>query len=549
MTTRASTRARLGGLSLRDYWTDGSVSRLCDALGEVSGLSVELRDETGRVLGADELGAVSGRDAPVPEGSSVTSIRIGDTEIGSVVIGPGEPVHGSRALVERVGELLGAVTQEMCSDVALLRLRIKEIEVLYKLNALLVDGGRVEDTLELALRSALDALDLDAGAIMLLPEGATGVKHEDREDELERSVSIGLSDDWLSNPSPLSVGRGFDIACLRGEVVTVEDLRVDGRVYAEDLVRGEGVVSFIGSGLLFENRPIGVIRLYAKSRRAFTSAERRLIRSIGQSAAMGVEQARLLKLKARERRTQRALKIAGAVQQRMLPSRIPRAAGVECAARFRPSSEISGDFYDLFGVRDKLGILVGDVVGKGVVAGLLMSAVRATLRAYAELSDDLSRVMTRTNDAVCRDTTVAEFVTIWYGVFDPETRELRFVTAGHEPPILLTRDPETGVVARRLGGAGLVAGVREGETYAMERVRLDPGDVLVAYTDGVTDAVDFSNARFGRERLMGALREILTEAPGSGADHIADGVFWHLRQFTGLQAQSDDETVVVLRGV
>jgi len=553
VTTRTETRARLSGLSLRDYWTDGSVSRLCAVLAEVSGLRVELRDEHGHVLDTDEHGAASERDDPAPEGSTVTSIRVGDTEIGSVIVGPGEPAHGSRELVERVGALLGAVTQEMCADVSLLRLRIKEIEVLYKLNALLVDGGRVSDTLELALRSAIESLDLDAGAIMVLPEGSTGIKREDREDELERSVAIGLSDAWLESPTPLSIGREFDHACLRGEVVAVEDLREDSRVLVSEQVRGEGVVSFIGSGMLFENRPIGVIRLYSKRRRAFTSAERRLILSIGQSAAMGVEQARLLELKARERRTQRALKIAGAVQQRMLPASIPGARGIDCAARFKPSSQISGDFYDLFRVRDKIGILVGDVVGKGVVAGLLMSAVRATLRAYAELSDDLSRVMTRTNDAVCRDTTVSEFVTIWYGVYEPETRELCYVTAGHEPPILLTpgadQSRDDGILAQRLGGAGLVAGVRPGEPYAMERVRLEPGQVLVAFTDGVMDAVDFRGSRFGRERLIEVLREAMSETPGASADAIADRVFWHLRQFSGLQTQADDETVVVVRGV
>ena len=441
----------------------------------------------------------------------------------------------------------------MCSDVSELRLRIKEIEVLYRLNALLVAGGRVSETLDLALRAALEALDLDAGAIMLLPEDAKGVVREDREDELERCASIGLSDAWLESPSPLSIGREFDHKCLEGEVVSVEDLRDDPRVLVGDQVKDEGVVSFLGSGMVFEDRPIGVIRLYARQRRVFTGAERRLIRSIGQSAAMGVEQARLLKLKARERRTQRSLRIAGTVQQRMLPARLPEVDGARCAARFRPSSQIAGDFYDLFHVRGKLGILVGDVVGKGIVAGLLMSAVRATLRAYAEITDDLSRIMARTNDALYRDTTVSEFVTIWYGVYDPSTRELCYVTAGHEPPILLS--PRTdehgnpGVAIERLTGTGLVAGVQPGETYRMERVTLSPGQSVMAFTDGVLDAVDFTGQRFGRDRLREALRETLLETPDADADHIVDRVFWHLRQFTGLQPQADDETVVVIHAV
>ncbi|MFG0312566.1 MAG: hypothetical protein ACF8LL_00050, partial [Phycisphaerales bacterium] len=101
--------------------------------------------------------------------------------------------------------------------------------------------------------------------------------------------------------------------------------------------REENLVAFIGSGMVFDNQPIGVIRLYARQPRKFTSAERKLIRSIGESAAAAVEQARLLKMQARQRRTQRALRIAGAVQKRMLPEVTPRFDGLQLAARYQPS--------------------------------------------------------------------------------------------------------------------------------------------------------------------------------------------------------------------
>ncbi len=529
--------------SLRDYWTDGSVARLCASISELSGIELELRDERGLVL---DVEGGAGEVRSIPEGARVLPVRVGEAIIGSVVVGPGEPEHGTRSLVERVGELITSVTREMCADVAELRLRIKEIEVLYRLNALLVAGGRVDETLGLALDAALEALDLDAGAIMLLPEDSEGLTRVDREDELTRSAARGLSEGWLSDPTPLSDDRRFDRACLEGKVVTVEDLREDARVRARSMVEREGLVSFIGSGMVFEGRPIGVIRLYSRTKRAFTGAERRLIRSIGQSAAMGVEQARLLKLKARERRTQRAIKLAAQVQQRMLPARIPSVGGLDLAARFRPSAEIAGDFYDLFEMRGKLGIIVGDVVGKGVGAGLLMSAVRATLRAYAELSDDVSRVMERTNDAITRDTTVSEFATIWFGLYDPSERRLDYVTAGHEPPILITKEGD-GFRTGLLEGSGLVAGVQEHEAYEMCSRVLAPGEALIVYTDGVTDAIDFEKQRFGRPRLMEAAGSILSEEPDSSAEHIAERLVWHVRQFTGLARRVDDETFVVLR--
>jgi phosphoserine phosphatase RsbU/P len=543
------------GGSLRDYWTDGSVARLCAALSELSGVTVQLRDERGIVLGPDDDAEFyGGRVEPIESGAQVFPIRIGgDTVIGSVVVsaiegdGTGDSVVSSGPLIRHMGELISSMATEMCTDVSELRIRYKAIEVLYRLNAELVAGGRVSDTLKLTLETALEAFGLQAGAIMLLPEDSEGLTRTDLEDELERSASVGLSEDWLSSPLPLSEGRAIDRASLDGEVTVIEDLHKDDRILARQQVVNEGLRSFLGTGMVFDGRPIGVIRLYSRSQRSFSGAERRLIRSIGQSAAMAVEQARLIKMKARERRTQRALKIAGTVQQRMMPDRLPVVEHLDIAARFRPSFQIAGDFYDVFEVRDKIGIMVGDVVGKGIVAGLLMSAVRATLRAYAELSDDLSRVMARTNEAIHRDTTVSEFATIWYGVFDPETNELCYVTAGHEPPLLLTRGDDGVWTHEMLRGEGLVAGVQDDEEYAMERVVLQKDQVVVVYTDGMMDALDFAGQRFGRQQLIEAVVSTLNEEPDADAERVIERIFWHMRQFTGLQAQADDETVVVMR--
>lgn len=419
--------------------------------------------------------------------------------------------------------------------------------MLYRLSSQLVRGGRVHDTLRLTLDLALDVLGLDAGAIMLLPEDSEALPRADLENELERSAAVGLSEDWLENPVPLSIDREFDRLCLAGEVVTSEDLSTDPRVLVPDQCAEENLVSFIGCGMVFDGQPIGVIRIYTRQRRVFTSAERKLIRSIGESAAAVVEQARLLQMQARQRRTQRALRIAGAVQKRMLPQVIPAYEGVQIAARYQPSQEIGGDFYDLFEVHDKLGIIVGDVVGKGVVAGMLMSAVRATLRAYADLSEELDRVMVRTNDSVCRDTTVSEFVTIWYGTLCPKTRMLHSVVAGHDVPMLLRQGEDGRYRPIRLEGEGMVVGVIPGEHYIMNQTKLLKGDVLIAFTDGITDAMDFENRRFGKSRLLESVQGLLDESPQASADEVLKRVFWSMRQFSGLATQADDETLVVVR--
>lgn len=540
-------RAHVRGSSVRDYWTDGSISSLCAHLSALGGVAIELRDERDRVLPPDSSPDAPGLVSPIPPDATVLDIVIEDERIGSVVVHPaGEAAH-ARAV--SAGRLIAAATREICTDVSELRHRVAEIDTLYRLSAMLVKGGKVADTLGAALHSALEVLELDAGSIMLLPEDADGLAKGESEADLKRSVSINLSEAWLANPLPLSKDREFDRRALAGEIVVSHDLVKDPRVLLPEQCADERLGSMMSAGMVFDNRPIGVIRVYDRMPREFSRAERRLLRSIAQSAAASVEQAGVIQLRASERRTQRALRIAGAVQQRMMPAEVPRIPGIDLAARYRPSFEIGGDFYDLFESHNRLAMVVGDVVGKGVAAGLLMSAVRATMRAYAELSDDLSRVMARTNDALCRDTTVNEFATVWMGTIDPHTRELRYVSAGHDRPTLFRRDPsaEGGWSSRTLDGGGLVAGVSPGESYPVEMVKLRPSDVLVVFTDGVTDAQSFSAERFGRARLLGAIRSILQTDPYASASEVVERVLWAVRQFTGLQPQSDDETLVVAR--
>lgn len=537
------------GHSLRDYWTQGTIASLCSALSELGSVRIEMRDENGGVLesGSSDQPLQTQPHSPIPQGCLIFPIVVSDEPIGSIVVHPHTRDALYPGLIDRIAELIAQTANEMCDDVAQLRYRVSEVGVLYRLSSQLVRGGRVHDTLQLTLNLALEVLGLDAGAIMLLPEDSEALPRVDMENELERSAAVGLSDEWLDNPVPLSIDRQFDRMCMSGEVVTSEDLSADPRVLVPEQCIEEGLVSFIGCGMVFDGQPIGVIRMYTRQRRIFTSAERKLIRSIAESAAAAVEQARLLQMQARQRRTQRALRIAGAVQKRMLPQVIPSYPGIQVAARYQPSQEIGGDFYDLFSVHDKLGIVVGDVVGKGVVAGMLMSAVRATLRAYAELSDDLDRVMVRTNDSVCRDTTVSEFVTIWYGTLCPRTRVLRSVVAGHDVPLLLRRAVDGRYAPLKLGGEGMVVGVIPAEPYTMNELQLFPGDVLLAFTDGITDAMDFESQRFGKKRLLDTVLSLLDESPESSADEVLKRVFWSMRQFSGLADQTDDETLVVVR--
>lgn len=548
MTHGSAEHVRGRPISIRDFITDGTLSRLCQELTELTGVVVELRDEHGLVLPPGAGPEHPGNCEPLPEGSLRIPLLIEGTEIGTLCVHPGSgsTEGGDREHLDQAVRLLASAATELCRDVVELRARLTELGVLHRLSAVLASGGRLRSTMKSTLKAALEALELDAGSIVLLPEDADGLARVESEEDLTLQASVGLSKRFLRDPMPLSKDRAFDRMALLGEVVEVADLQADERILEPRRCVREQLGSFINAGMIFSGRPLGVIRLYGRTPRRFGEADQRLLRSIGQQAAAAVEQARLARIRARERRIQRSLQLAGEVQSRMLPQQLPSVERFDIAARCTSSFELGGDFYDVFELDGRLFVVIGDVVGKGVAAALLMSAVRASLRAHAEEQRDLPGVIERVNRDLCRDTLPSEFATLWFGVFDPGRCRLTSVSAGHDPPILVRRtDGAIRISEFEIGG--LVVGVNADERYEQQSLALERDDLVVIYTDGVTDASSFAGERFGKQRLKAALSEFLREHPDASATVVLDHLHWSIRRFSGLQRQADDETIAIVR--
>ncbi|MEL6499147.1 MAG: GAF domain-containing SpoIIE family protein phosphatase [Planctomycetota bacterium] len=536
-----------GSLSITVFMSDGSLPRLCDQLSVLAGTRVSLHDASGDLVvvsKGDPPWCIEGSAAMQPGESSIPVIA-GDAAIGSFRLG----ASASPSLAEAI-ELLSLAVGEVCDSVLERSQRVEEMRVLHRLTSLLAGASDVEEILEKALDSALEVLDLDAGSIVLFEEGQT---HED-ESGIRLKTSRGLSAEWLGDPRPLSHGREFDRRAAEGEVVVVRDLREDPRIIGLDRVESERLVGFVTCAMVFQDRPIGAIRLYDREPRLLNKGEQRLVRSIAQQAGLAIEQARLLELQAEDRRIQRQLSLARDVQRRMLPSTMPTIEPFDIAARYVPSFELGGDFYDVFPVGSKesphLGLAVGDVVGKGVAAALLMSSVRSSLRAFADEVYDLDEIVARTNRALARDTLESEFATLWYGVADPKSLHLTYCAAGHEPP-LIVRVPEhrapTTADVDELATGGMAAGIDPSQRYQRGHFDLSRGDIVVCYTDGITDASNFEMKRFHKRRLIDALLTTLETNPDASAAEVVEGVFWQIRQYVGLSKQADDQTLLVMR--
>jgi phosphoserine phosphatase RsbU/P len=540
------------GLSIVDFLTDGSLLSLCDELSRLSGLDVSLRDASGRVI----------EPAPQPErwrAGPVRALRAGAFEaplvieegqrLGSLVI-EGDltrlPEDQHRSM-QRVVELIGQVTRDFCGREDELRQTVREVQALFRLSSLLARATDADAVLSLALELALDVMGLDAGSVVLFEHEQ--MESAENEGDLVLKASSGLSREWLDNPKPASKGRLFDRLALRGEVVVSTDLLKDERVQLRAEVKKEGLRAFINSGLVFQDRPLGVIRLYAKKPRVFTAAERRLVKSIALQAAVAIQQARLLRVEREDAKLRRQLQLAASVQRRMLPHGVPSFPRVDLAMRYEPSSDLGGDFYDVFDLSGNLALAIGDVVGKGLAAALLMSAVRATLRAHVQDVYHIDDVMARVNKALCRDTLQSEFATAFYGVIEPTTLRLTFCSAGHDPPMLLRASgrPPSVKDIEELSTGGMAVGIDPAQKYSRETIDLRPGDTLLAYTDGMTDAMDASGKRFGRPALRQLLVKTLAENPTGSAGFVMDRMFAAIRDHSGGREKTDDQTALVLR--
>lgn len=241
-------------------------------------------------------------------------------------------------------------------------------------------------------------------------------------------------------------------------------------------------------------------------------------------------------------RINRELDLAWQIQAGFLPPKMPDIPGWQMTAKLEPSRETSGDFYDLFPLpKGQLGILVADVVDKGMGAALFMILSRTLIRTYAgEHHAEPDLVFGATNRRILADTDTNQFVTVFYGILETGTGKLTYCNAGHNPPYLL--GDSRGKELQALGQTGPPLGILDGVAWKKKSVRLSPGDVLVLYSDGITEAQNNEGAFYGEERLQKAARTALAQP----TQQIEDGIMSDLRRFVADARQQDDIALVVI---
>jgi sigma-B regulation protein RsbU (phosphoserine phosphatase) len=454
-------------------------------------------------------------------------------------------VHGDRIRLGRTGgaELVFLLadtgpTQDKATTTAIGDLR--QIAALLDGLRALGSGRVLDDVLALVLDSAIEVTGAERGFIMLA----------NLDNELEFKLARGRRQQSLPGTSFATSRKIPEEVFRTGEPKILADL-LDGElanVHMGTVALGIRNVQCVPLKLVryvdraddvAGERRIGVLYLDSREKGTFLSGSTRgALETLATEAAVAIENARLYRETMEKAKMEQEMRIAAEIQQALLPKAGHSGAFFRTAASSLPCRSIGGDFYDYVDLpTGAFGFALGDVAGKGPPAALLSAMMQGIFAAQAAASDTPSQTIARVNLALYKRGIESRFVTLMYGSLEPDGR-LTYCNAGHNPPLVVG----SGGV-RRLEVGGPIVGLFEGAVYQEETITLAPGDILLVFSDGVSEAMSATGDEYGEERILA----MADRNPGASPADMLQAMFADVRAFTKGAPQSDDITALILR--
>lgn len=488
------------------------------------------------------LGSVSGDRQQLAVHAS-TPLRAGERTIGILnVAAPAWDSFSPRALslLENVGRQVGvALERAQLYDLVQER-RVQEQALLLDFTNQLLSRLDLSDLMRFLVDEVRTLLDVDACALLL----------PDEEDS--RYLRFRATSGWRNDPAATGRRVPADERSSSGRAMGAQEPLVlsdiDGREVAPWMADWLPDEEFLSAGivpLIANGRSIGTMVVDSREQRQLEEGEVRLLQLMANQAALALETARLHQEEIQRQRLEEELAVARQIQLSMLPTTKPEAAGWEFAAYYDAARQVGGDFYDFFDLphgdeRRRLGLVIADVADKGVPAALFMALSRTTIRNVASSDRTPAAALEKANELILKDSQADLFLTAFYAVLDLERGRVIYSNAGHNPPLWYrARDCE--ITSLETGGIAL--GVIPDILLENQDVILDSGDLLIFYTDGVTEAMNGALEEFGLRRL----REVILQAPNNSAADVAKTVIQAVDAHRGEASRWDDFTLVVVR--
>ena len=425
------------------------------------------------------------------------------------------------------------------------------LRLLYDLGCAFTARTELDELIPLVITKCRDVLGAEGGSVLLLDAGTNEFVFPyvaDQNPQAAERLAV------LRIPADSGIAGA---AVREGRSIRVDDAHTDPRFYSDvDRQTGVRTRALICAPLRTRQGTIGVIQLLnPRHGGPFTDDELAFVEALAGSIAVAIDNARMYaqlkqQLVALQEAThdreqllaiRRELDIARSIQQSFLPCIFPHRPDFDIFAQMIPAREVGGDFYDFFLVDDtRLGVVVGDVSGKGVPAALFMAVSRSLLKSVALVGTPPAECLRRVNALLCLDNSAELFVTVFYGVLDTRTGELEYSNGGHNPPYVVRGE---GGVHPLEGTGGIVLGVLDDIHYRAKHAALRPGDGVFLYTDGVTEAMDPEGNLFSDPRLQA----VLAEHGHGSSEAITRAVVDEVRRYSASGPQSDDITTMAIR--
>lgn len=399
--------------------------------------------------------------------------------------------------------------------------KLLELETLYDLGIAIGSIMEVEELSEQILINSVGLTDASSGFLALRSE-----------EGLELAASINLPEEdakQLESFEPVTA------------ILEKKESYLDNSGEAEK--HPYGIRKLLIVPLSGQYQVLGLMGLADKESRSgllnFTEDDRRLLLNFATQAGVAIENAKFYKESVEKERLEKELQVAATIQRNILPDSPPEIPGLEIVATTIPSRFVGGDHYD-FHSRGKDHLFsIADVSGKGIPAALLVSTLHATQHALISGEWDVQRIVQRISSSIFKSSLSNKFITFFLISYDADTRSIRTVNAGHNPPLIISQDGEM----KKLTKGGLVLGLLPDVDYDIEATQLKPGDVLVTFTDGVNEAMNIENEEFGDDRF----EALLIENRHKSAREIFNSVMDAISEWTAGAPQHDDITLVIYK--
>ena len=412
--------------------------------------------------------------------------------------------------------------------------KVRNLQKVLSLNSVLNSTLELNELLAVIMKTSAEVMRTEVASLLLIDETSN---------DLVFRVALGGKGSELKEKFRVKMGEGIaGTVAQTGKPLVINDPRNDPR-FAK---RFDNSTGFITRAILCvpmqaRGKIIGVLQAINPLRRkGFCLTDLDLFETFAHQAALAIENAKLHTEIVRQEKAKQALKIAHEIQQNFLPDLKTRSYGLDLHAQTLPALDVGGDLYDVLAIdNDRVGIILGDVSGKGVPAALYMVRAMSEYRFLAPQCQDASELVTRLNEKMSGESFLGMFITMACLIIDKRTNTLQYASAGHLP--ILLRRSGTGQTTLLKDAQSVPLGMAQGMAFPQATVSLEPGDALFLYTDGVIEARNVNGKDYTIERL-----EERVKAQTLKAAEYSEKIFEDVRQFTAGAEQHDDITALVI---